>query len=161
MKAYTTRVGGGPFPTELTDAVGEGIRERGREFGATTGRPRRCGWLDFVACRYAVRVNGVDAIAMTKLDVLSGVETVRACVAYEVGGKRTEALPASARALSAAKPVYEEFAGWSASVGDARTPGDLPAAARAYVEAVSQRLGVPVAMVSVGPERSQLLRMDG
>lgn len=155
VKAYTTRVGLGPFPTELHDAVGEGLRRRGAEFGSVTGRPRRCGWLDLPALKYAVRVNGIDRIALTKLDVLAGVETLHLCVAYEVDGERVEELPIDA--LDRAVPIYETFPGFSEDVTAARTLEALPAAARAYVDRIVDGLGVPLAMLSVGPGRDETL----
>jgi adenylosuccinate synthase len=142
----------------MDDATGEAVREKGGEFGATTGRPRRCGWLDMVAARYAVRLNGADGLALTKLDVLTGMDPVRVCTAYEIDGKRTEAFPASADAVARARPVYDTFPGWSEDVSQASGVGDLPDTCRAYVEAVGSMAGVPVQMISVGPDRRQCLR---
>ncbi len=155
MKAYTTRVGAGPYPTELTDEVGEGIAARGHEFGTTTGRRRRVGWFDAVPLRYAVDVNSVSSIVLNKLDILSGIPEVMLCVAYEIDGQRVERWPASADEVARAKPVYERYPGWPEAIHDARTPDDLPANARSYVRALEELAGVPIALVSVGPERTQ------
>jgi len=161
MKAYTTRVGEGPFPTELADEVGERLRECGKEFGATTGRPRRCGWLDLVAGRYSARLNGVDSISLTKLDILSGLKTVKVCRGYRIGGEVVGTFPAGLAELESAEPVYEELPGWSPELGGARRLADLPGEAQQYVDYVEDALGVPVTMVCVGPERDQvILRKD-
>jgi len=157
MKAYATRVGAGPFPTELLDEVGEGIRERGREVGTTTGRPRRVGWFDAVPIRYAVAVNSVSSIMLNKLDILSGLERVPMCVAYEVDGVRVDRWPSSAEVLGRATPVYEWFEGWAEPIHDVRSLGDLPLAARRYVTALEETAGVPIVLVSVGPERTQTI----
>ncbi|HRK02688.1 MAG TPA: adenylosuccinate synthase [Oligoflexia bacterium] len=159
-KAYTTRVGTGPFPTELADALGEQIRAKGAEFGATTGRPRRCGWLDLVALRYAVEVNGLTAIALMKADVLSGISEIKVCTAYEIDGKRVNTLPANIRAFERAKPVYETLKGWGDLPSTAKGLSDLPREFAAYVEYIERSLGVPVVTVSMGPGREQtLMRM--
>lgn len=155
MKAYCTRVGGGPFPTEQDNAIGTRIRERGREFGTTTGRPRRCGWLDLVALRYATMVNGVTSIALMLLDVLSGFDELRVCRAYRVGGHTTERFIPDAARLASAEPIYESMSGWSEEIGSCRTRGELPAGARAYVELIEDATGAPVEIVSVGPDRVQ------
>ncbi len=152
-KAYTTRVGSGPFPTELDNALGEQLRKVGDEFGATTGRPRRCGWLDAVVLRYAVRVNGLWGLALTKLDVLSGIESLKIATGYELDGQRIEELPGDLEDLSRVVPIYEELPGWEESLADARTMEDLPAAAQRYVRRVEELAGVPVVCVSVGAER--------
>ncbi|MEO8273292.1 MAG: adenylosuccinate synthase [Chloroflexota bacterium] len=157
MKAYATRVGSGPFPTELLDEVGEGIRERGREVGTTTGRPRRVGWFDAVPIRYAVAVNSVSSIMLNKLDILSGLESIPLCVAYEVDGQRVERWPSSAETLARAVPVYEWFDGWSEPIHDVRSLAGLPENARRYVTAVEALAGVPIVLVSVGPERTQTI----
>jgi adenylosuccinate synthase len=157
MKAYATRVGSGPFPTELHDDVGEGIRERGREVGTTTGRPRRVGWFDAVPIRFAVAVNSVSSIMLNKLDILSGLESVPLCVAYDIDGERVERWPSSAAALARATPIYEWFEGWSEPIHDVRSLGDLPDAARRYVTALEETAGVPIVLVSVGPERTQTI----
>jgi adenylosuccinate synthase len=154
LKAYTTRVGSGPFPTELSDAVGEELRERGGEFGATTGRPRRCGWFDAVAARLSTRINGVDALAITKLDVLGGIDTLKICTAYEIDGREVTAFPAQVETLAKARPVYIEMPGWP---GEAAPDGVLHPAAAAYVNKLCDLLGVPAMLVSVGSERDQTL----
>ena len=159
-KAYTTRVGGGPFPTELTDELGERLRKVGDEFGATTGRPRRTGWLDAVVLRFAVRVNGLWGLALTKLDILSGFETLKICTAYEVDGKRTENLPGDLEDLARAKPVYEELPGWEQKLAGARTLDDLPPAAMRYVRRVEELSGVPVVCISVGADRGETILLS-
>lgn len=151
-KAYCTRVGNGPFATELTGPEGERLRESGGEYGATTGRPRRCGWIDLPALRYAARINGLTALAVTKLDVLSGLERVPVCVAYRVDGKENEEFPIEC--LDRAVPVFRELDGWGSEIAQARTWESLPRAARGYLEEIEARVGVPVAMISVGAERS-------
>jgi adenylosuccinate synthase len=157
MKAYSTRVGSGPYPTELHDATGAGIAQRGHEFGTVTGRPRRVGWFDAVPLRYAVAVNSVSSIMLNKLDILSGIETIRLCVAYELDGRHVETWPSSGAALSRATPVYAEFPGWSEPIHDVRSLADLPENARRYVSAVEECAGVPIVLVSVGPERTQTI----
>jgi adenylosuccinate synthase len=157
MKAYATRVGAGPFPTELNDGIGEGIAERGHEYGTTTGRRRRVGWFDAVPLRYAVAVNSVSSIMLNKLDILSGLETLELSVAYEIDGRRTDSWPASADVLGRARPVYETFPGWEEPIHDIRTLGDLPENARRYVAALEELAGVPIVLVSVGPERTQTI----
>lgn len=157
VKAYTTRVGFGPFPTELTDEVGDLIRERGVEYGTTTGRPRRCGWLDLVQLRYAVRVSGIRQIVLTKLDVLSGLDPVRIAVGYEIDGRRVDTFPASLAELSRARPIYEDYPGWTEDLSGVTEPDELPAAARAYIRRIEELAGVPVVRVSVGPGRAQTL----
>lgn len=157
LKAYTTRVGAGPFPTELHDAIGERLRERGGEFGATTGRPRRCGWQDIVVLRESVRLNGLTEIALTKLDVLSGFETIKLCVAYEYQGKRLEYPPQGSGALAEALPIYESMPGWAESLEECNSWEALPSAAKAYVERLEVLAGVPITLVSVGPDRNQTL----
>ena len=159
-KAYTTRVGGGPFPTELDDALGERLRKVGDEFGATTGRPRRCGWLDTVVLRYAARVNGLWGLALTKLDVLSGIESLKICTAYELEGQTITEFPGDLDDLSRVKPVYEELAGWNKQLSGARTLDDLPEAALRYVRRVEEISGVPVVCVSVGADRGETILMS-
>jgi adenylosuccinate synthase len=159
VKAYSTRVGNGPFPTELTGATGERLRTTGQEFGATTGRPRRCGWFDAVALKYSAMVNGITRMAITKLDVLDDFEEINVCVAYEAGGKRLRAFPSDAANLEHVKPVYETLPGWRASIAEARTYGDLPGNARAYIEALGRLTGIRVWIVSVGPRRDQTITM--
>lgn len=158
-KAYTTRVGDGPFPTEETGATGAWLRERGREFGTTTGRPRRCGWLDAVALRYAVRVNGLASLALTKLDTLTGLDTVRVAVAYECDGGRSERWPHSVEDLQRCRPVYAELPGWKEDVSGARRLEDLPRNAREYLALVEEHVGVPLAIISVGPDRAQTISL--
>ncbi len=155
VKAYTTRVGGGPFPTELHDDVGERIRKIGQEFGSVTGRPRRTGWLDLPALRYAVRVNGLDALAITKLDVLTGLDEVKVCVAYETKNGRTNDLPMDE--LDTVKPVYQSFPGWKEELGAARAMSDLPKEARTYLEFVEREAECPYILVSVGPGRDETI----
>jgi adenylosuccinate synthase len=157
-KAYATRVGEGPFPTEEPGGEGETIRTRGREFGTTTGRPRRCGWFDAVAVRYSVALCDADEIALTKLDVLSGLPRLRIAVGYEVGGRRLERFPADLGTLRAAKPVYRDFPGFEGDLSSCRSMDGLPANARAYLEAVAAEVGVPIGIVSVGADRAQYLR---
>ena len=157
MKAYATRVGSGPFPTELDDEIGQGIAERGHEFGTVTGRARRVGWFDTVPLRYAVAVNSISSIVLNKLDILSGIETIRLCVAYEVDGKRLERWPSSGSLLARATPIYEDFPGWAEPIHDARALSDLPENARRYLTALEEHAGVPIVFVSVGPERTQTI----
>ncbi|HET7727394.1 MAG TPA: adenylosuccinate synthase [Candidatus Limnocylindrales bacterium] len=157
MKAYATRVGSGPFPTELDDEVGESIATRGHEVGTTTGRRRRVGWFDAVPLRYAVAVNSVSSIMLNKLDILSGVDPIRLCVAYEVDGRRVDAWPSSAEVLARAMPVYESFRGWDEPIHGVRSLADLPENARRYVAALEEHAGVPIVLVSVGPERTQTI----
>jgi adenylosuccinate synthase len=152
-KAYTTRVGSGPFPTELHGELGDKLRHDGEEFGATTGRPRRCGWFDAVIARHAVRINGLGGMAITKLDVLTGLDPIRVCVAYEHEGRRIEDLPASVWVLANATPVYEDLPGWKEPICDARSLEDLPKNARRYLSVLEQLTGTPTAIVSVGAGR--------
>jgi adenylosuccinate synthase len=158
-KAYTTAVGAGPLPTELLDADGEALRERGVEYGTSTGRPRRCGWYDAVAVRFSVRLAGYSSIALTKLDVLDGFDRIRVCTAYRdpVDGREWATVPASTSAYERLAPVYEELPGWQADTTGCRAFGELPPAARAYVERLEELAGVPVGLVSVGPERDQMI----
>jgi len=154
-KAYVTRVGEGPFPTELKDDLGEHIRRRGGEFGTTTGRPRRCGWFDAVVLRYAARINGLDYLAVTKLDVLTGLETLRICTGYRYKGEIISEFPPTLKVLSACEPVYEELPGWSEDLSGVRRYTDLPENARRYMERLAELAGVPVAIIGVGPGREQ------
>lgn len=156
-KAYTTRVGEGPFPTELHDELGEEIRTRGREFGTTTGRPRRCGWFDAVVARYAVRINSLDYLCITKLDVLTGIPVLKICRAYRCGEEEIIHFPANLNLLSSCEPVYEELPGWEEEITGARQLEDLPENARRYIERLSELAGVPVAMVGVGTRREQTI----
>jgi adenylosuccinate synthase len=155
IKAYTTRVGEGPFPTELLDAKGELLRDTGAEFGTTTGRPRRCGWFDAVIGRYATRINGVTDFVLTKLDVLTGMDEVPVCVAYEVDGKRFDELPMNQTDFSRAIPVYETLPGWVEDISAARTLADLPRNARDYVAALEKMIKAPISAIGVGPGRDQ------
>jgi adenylosuccinate synthase len=157
LKAYTTRVGAGPFPTELTDEAGENLRKQGGEFGVTTGRSRRTGWFDAVIARYATRVNGITDYFLTKLDVLSGLETIPICVAYDVDGERVEDMPMTQTGVHHAVPVYEEMPGWWEDLSDCRTFEDLPANARAYIERIEELSGARVSAVGVGPGRDQTI----
>lgn len=158
-KAYVTRVGSGPFPTELFDADGEQLRQSGGEFGSTTGRPRRCGWFDAMVIRYAVRINGLTGIALTKLDVLSGFETIKICTGYTLNGKALESLPAALEDFENCQPVYEELPGWNADITGARTFEELPANARSYVQRLQELAGCQIVMVSVGPRRDQTITL--
>ncbi|MDD6087706.1 MAG: adenylosuccinate synthase [Desulfovibrionaceae bacterium] len=156
-KAYITRVGSGPFPTELLDDTGEALRRKGGEYGATTGRPRRCGWQDACILRESARLNGLTDIALTKLDVLSGFDEILCCVAYEYEGRRVQYPPQDSECLGRVKPIYQAFPGWKEDIGGCRSWEDLPANARAYVEALEQLSGVHISIVSVGPDRGQTL----
>jgi adenylosuccinate synthase len=156
-KAYTTRVGSGPFPTELTDEIGQSLGEKGHEFGVVTGRKRRCGWFDAVMVRQAVRVGGIKGIALTKLDVLDGFEELRVCTGYRIGGKEYDHLPASMAQQAAAEPVYETLEGWSDSTRGARSWADLPATAIKYIRRIEELIGAPVAMLSTSPERDDII----
>jgi len=159
-KAYTTRVGGGPFPTELTDALGDQLRKVGDEFGATTGRPRRCGWLDGVVLRYAVRVNGLSSLALTKMDVLSGIKSLQLCNAYELDGQRITELPGDYEDLGRVKPVYETLPGWDEKLAGVRTFDELPENAKRYVRRVEEVSGVPVTCISVGADRGETVLLQ-
>ncbi len=154
-KAYATRVGGGPFPTELHDDLGSEIRKRGDEFGATTGRPRRCGWIDLVALKRAVMINGISGLCVTKLDVLDGLPTIRMCVSYRYRGKETEYPPLDAAGWDECQPVYLDFPGWSEPTRGIREFAKLPPAARAYLRSLEELVGCPLAMVSTGPDRDE------
>ena len=155
MKAYTTRVGEGPFPTELLDALGEKVREVGGEYGATTGRPRRCGWFDGVVGKYAVMLNGLTDVVLTKIDVLSGLGTLKVCTGYEIEGKVYETVPASIVQLAKAKPIYEEIAGWEEDISEIKRYEDLPDNCKKYIKRIEDIVGAPISMVSVGPRRDQ------
>ncbi len=155
LKAYTTRVGEGPFPTELLDDDGQRLREAGGEFGTTTGRPRRCGWLDIPIARYAVRINGITDFVVTKLDVLTGWEQIPVCVAYDIGGQRHEELPMTQSEFHHANPIYEYFEGWQEDISACRTLDDLPKAAQVYVKAIEDMTGTPVSAIGVGPGRDE------
>jgi adenylosuccinate synthase len=154
-KAYVTRVGAGPFPTEQDNDIGQLLVERGHEFGTNTGRMRRCGWFDAVMLRQAVRLNSMTEVALTKLDVLDTFETVKVCVAYELDGERYAHLPYHQSTMHNVKPIYEELPGWRTDLTAATEPGDMPAAARDYVAFLADQIGVPVRLVGVGPGREQ------
>jgi len=156
-KAYVTRVGSGPFPTELEDEEGEKLRRVGHEFGSTTGRPRRCGWFDAVVARYAVRVNGLTGVALTKLDVLDDFDTIRMCTGYEYGGKILDELPAKLEVFDHCRPVYEEMPGWKSDISGARSFSDLPDMAQKYVRRLEKLIGCPIVLVSVGARRDQTI----
>ncbi len=156
-KAYTTRVGSGPFPTELHGPEGETLRREGAEFGATTGRSRRCGWFDAVGVRHAVRMNGLTGIALTKLDVLTGFKRIPICTAYRYQGKNVDEFPASSKVMQGAEPLYEEMTGWDATLENVRKFSDLPAAAQAYVKRIEAVIGTEIILVSVGPGREQTI----
>jgi adenylosuccinate synthase len=158
-KAYTTRVGSGPFPTELTDAIGERLGERGQEFGVNTGRKRRCGWFDACLVRQVVKVCGITGIALTKLDVLDGFEEIKVCVGYELDGQRIDSLPAGQNAQARVKPIYETFEGWTESTRGARTWGRLPAQAVKYVRHIEELIECPVTLLSTSPERDDTILM--
>jgi adenylosuccinate synthase len=156
-KAYTTRVGGGPFPTELSDNVGELLRQRGQEFGATTGRPRRTGWFDAAALKRSIQLNGVSGLCITKLDVLDGVEAVKICVGYQVEGQLSDILPVGAEELERCVPVYEELPGWMESTVAVKTYKGLPKAARAYLQRIEELCAVPIDLISTGADREETI----
>src|SRR5919108_1387589 len=156
-KAYSTRVGGGPFPTELSDDVGEHLRQRGHEFGATTGRPRRTGWFDAAALKRSIQLNGVSGLCITKLDVLDGVESVKICVGYRIDGELSEILPVGAEELERCVPVYEELPGWMESTVGIRAFERLPQNAQAYLNRIAELAGVPIDLVSTGPDREETI----
>jgi adenylosuccinate synthase len=156
-KAYATRVGSGPFPSELHDLIGEKLRHDGDEYGSTTGRPRRCGWFDAVVVRHAARLSGLDGLAVTKLDVLRGFDTIRICVAYRSGSETIDHVPASGARLARVEPMYEELPGWTEEIAGARRLEDLPANARRYLDRLAVLTGVPVRMVSVGARREETI----
>ena len=159
VKAYSTRVGGGPFPTELNDAIGDRIRDRGHEYGTTTGRPRRCGWIDLVALRYAAMVCGADSLAITLLDVLSGFDEIKLCTAYKTAsGDIVDRFPPDARLLEGCTPVYESHAGWAEEIDQCQSISELPPACQSYLQSLQTHLGVPIEFVSVGPDRRQTMR---
>jgi adenylosuccinate synthase len=158
-KAYATRVGGGPFPTELTDDIGDALRKKGNEYGATTGRPRRCGWIDLVALKRAVQINGINGLAITKLDVLDGLPTIKVCIAYEYRGKRRELAPLDAAGWDECKPVYLDFPGWEESTCGVREFSKLPPAARAYLRAVEELAETHIALVATGADRDDTIAL--
>jgi adenylosuccinate synthase len=159
-KAYTTRVGEGPFPTELSGTLGELLCDRGAEFGTTTGRKRRCGWFDAVIGRYAVRINGIDCLAITKLDVLDELDEIKVCVAYEIDGQRCEDFPSSSRVFANCRPIYETVPGWKQSTADCRTLEDLPSKALDYLKFLAELMKVPIAIVSLGASRDQTIIVE-
>ena len=160
-KAYTTRVGEGPFPTELKDAIGDHLQKIGQEFGATTGRKRRCGWLDMVLVRQAVRVSGISTLAITKLDVLTGLPKIKICVGYKTaGGECREAVPASLKRFSTCEPVYEEFDGWTENIASAQNISELPVNARKYIQRLKELSGAGIALVSVGAGRDETIQLE-
>jgi adenylosuccinate synthase len=161
LKAYSTRVGAGPLPTELDDGVGEHLVTVGREFGTTTGRRRRCGWLDLVPLRHAARINSTSSLMLNKLDILTGLPELKVCVAYRIGAETTDEWPLDAEALQRAQPVYRTFPGWTEDLRSAATTDALPKAARRYMAAIEESAGVPITIVSVGPERTQTLVRRG
>jgi adenylosuccinate synthase len=160
VKAYTTRVGAGPFVTELTDETGDFIQERGMEFGATTGRRRRCGWLDLVVLRDSARLNGLNSLAITKLDVLTGLETLRVCIGYELEGRRIPSRPASLERFAECVPIYRELPGWQADISGVRRLENLPVHARAYLDLIQEETGVPLSVVSIGAGREETIMIQ-
>jgi adenylosuccinate synthase len=159
-KAYTTRVGSGPFPTELTDAIGKHLGERGREFGTVTGRPRRCGWFDAVLVRQAIRLGGIHGLALTKLDVLDGIDTLKVCVGYMIGGEKFDHMPAGQEAQAAATPIYETLEGWTQPTSGARSYAALPATAVKYVRRIEEFCETPVTLLSTGADRDDTILMQ-
>ena len=157
VKAYTTRVGSGPFVTELTDEIGQYIQKKGSEFGSTTGRTRRCGWLDMVLINDAVRLNGLSSLAITKLDVLSGIKTIKICTAYKYGAEIFKIRPTCLDKLAECEPIYEEFPGWDESLSSIRSKDELPENAANYLNAISRISGIPISVLSVGPDRSETM----
>jgi len=157
VKAYSTRVGNGPFPTELRDEIGERLRTAGGEYGATTGRPRRCGWLDLVSLRYSIRVNGIQKVAVTKLDVLDDFDEIKICTGYRINGKKVTDFPTDVQTLEVVEPLYRTFRGWKTNISDVRTYSKLPTRTRTYLEAIASLLPTDILMVSVGARRDQTL----
>ena len=156
-KAYATRVGSGPFPTELGDEVGEHLRVRGNEYGSVTGRPRRCGWFDAAALKRAVQINGVSALCITKLDVLDGLDVVRVATGYKVGGEVRDILPVGAESLAICEPIYEEFPGWKESTVGIKSFDALPATAQTYLKRLQDLIGAPIDVISTGPDREETI----
>jgi adenylosuccinate synthase len=161
VKAYTTRVGNGPFPTEIKDQMGEKLRSQGDEYGATTGRPRRCGWFDAIAVRHAVRINGIESLALTKLDVLDKCDRIKICTGYEWQGKRLEQFPANIRVVEQCKPIYEEIPGWMADTRNIDSVDAFPAATRKYLDRIQELTGIELALISTGPHREQTIINKG
>jgi adenylosuccinate synthase len=160
-KAYITRVGGGPFPTEAHDATGDQIRKRGNEFGSVTGRPRRCGWFDVPLLRYTGMVNGFDSLVITKLDVLDELDRIPVCVGYRIGDRMVEEMPATSRELEAVRPVYECLPGWQTSTAGVSRFEELPAKARDYLAFLAEKSGIEVGCISTGPERNETITIGG
>ncbi|MBI4683974.1 MAG: adenylosuccinate synthase [Nitrospirae bacterium] len=157
VKAYTTRVGEGPFPTEIKDSLGEKLREKGGEYGATTGRPRRCGWLDIVALRHAVRINGFSGLVITKLDILDGIKKIKICTAYKCDGKKYKEFPKELHLLERCEPVYEEFSGWEENTSGVKKFGNLPKEAQSYIKNIEKMLGVEIQIISSGQKRDEII----
>jgi adenylosuccinate synthase len=155
IKAYTTRVGGGPFPTELHDVVGAHLQREGKEYGATTGRPRRCGWFDAVAGRYSMRINGMTQLALTKLDILTGLDSIKICVGYRIGRKVVTEMPSDPSLLEKALPVYDAIPGWKQDIREARSLDELPRNAVRYIRYLETLMGIPFGFISVGPQRDE------
>ncbi|HPQ67795.1 MAG TPA: adenylosuccinate synthase [bacterium] len=160
VKAYTTRVGAGPFPTELFDEIGQALRDRGGEYGSTTGRPRRCGWLDLMVIKYAAEIAGMTDLLLTKLDVLDGQKTIRVGVGYELDGQAIDCFPAGIGEYDRCKPIYKELPGWSGSVCDCRTREELPPEARDYLQFIEEFVGLPIKLISVGPGREETIVLE-
>src|SRR5690606_11746673 len=160
IKAYTTRVGHGPFPTELNDETGEELRRAGSEFGATTGRPRRCGWFDAFLVKYSVMINGITSAAVTKLDVLSHLDEIKVCVGYSIDGKVIKTYPTDSERLESVKPVYEVLPGWKTDISECKSYSELPVQTKDYLEFISRTAGFKINIVSVGPKRSQTFFID-
>jgi adenylosuccinate synthase len=156
-KAYTTRVGAGPFPTELDNEIGQYIRDKGHEYGTTTGRPRRCGWFDAVAAAYSVKIGSIDSLALLHLDTLGGLKELNLCSAYEIDSQRKTFFPANVDRLAKARPIYEHMAGWEEDIGQATTFKELPKNAQTYVRRIEEIIGKPIEMIGVGPQRSQTI----
>ena len=157
FKAYTTRVGGGPFPTELFNEVGEKLGDIGKEFGATTGRPRRCGWFDLVAAKYSAKVNGLTHIAITKLDILNSFKEIRVCISYDINGNNILNMSAALNELHNVKPVYKTFTGWDSDISDIDNFKELPSNAQKYIQYLEEEIGVPISIISIGPKRHQII----
>lgn len=155
MKAYTTRVGEGPFPTELNDSIGEYIRSKGNEFGASTGRPRRCGWFDAVSAKYSCMVNGVDSLAITKLDVLDELDEIKVCTAYEINGKISYDMPSITEKIAIAKPIYETIPGWKTKTSNISCWDKMPSKTKEYIQYISKLVGSKASIISIGPRRDQ------
>lgn len=159
VKAYCTRVGGGPFPTELECETGQAIRDKGGEYGSTTGRPRRCGWLDLVALKHGIRINGMTDMAFTKLDVLDELETIEVAVGYEIDGEKYTYVPADIKDIAKITPIYQSFVGWKSDTSNCKTYEELPQAAKTYCEFISEYTGIPYSFISIGPDREQTIAM--